>query len=385
VRALGWRAHFAHEIDVDLDVAMAAAERGAALAAEAGDDDLAAWIAVQVARTLGATGRRHEAQAVMRPAVDRLDARGEAFWVGSGRYLLAAWALSDGRLDEAEDEAARCLAAMRSIGERWGLVIGLLIRAGLLEARGGATDAVPLYRDALAHAGEIGFELAEAHVRVRLAGLLATLGDHAEAAALCGEQLAVGRRTGDAHLIGFAGWSIGRLRRRSGDLEDAEALLYEALTNLRTIGSGAVPAVLHELGYVAEQRGDPDTARARHLEAGGDDDLAIAATLEGLAGVAMASAPASVPASVRASAGGAPTGAGLAATLLGAADAARERHSARLVGGARSDVDRIEDAARRALGDDAYDRAVAAGRALSAGDGLALALAGDGRAAPATP
>jgi hypothetical protein len=111
-------------------------------------------------------------------------------------------------------------------------------------------------------------------------------------------------------------------------------------------------AVLHEQGYLAEQQGDLDTARRLHLEALGDDALAQAATLEGLAAVAVADTDAD----------GQPR---LAATLLGAADAAREAAGAPLTGGAAFDIVRAGHQARTTLGAKLYTDAFAAGRGLT--------------------
>jgi predicted ATPase/DNA-binding SARP family transcriptional activator len=352
---LRWRVHYAHEVDIDLSRALACAQEAVAVAAATGDPVVVALADVQLARSLLPLDRADEAVALLEPALAVFDRVGDRFWSGVCHWFLASHALGAGRLDEATAETDACLEDMRATGERWGILIGLLVAALTVESRGRGADAVPLYQEALRLAGEINFELAEAHTRVRLAGLLTGLGDVAEARVLCDDCLALGRRTGDVHLIAFAAWSLGRLLRRDGDLDGAEALELEALATMRVRGSTVEAHVLHELGWIAEARGDHAGARARHLEAGGDDEVSLAATLEGLAG---ASAGAGDPEA--------------AARLLGAAEAARERQGAVLTDGARFDVDRVCDAIRSALGAERHAAAHAAGRALSPHDALAL-------------
>jgi hypothetical protein len=89
---------------------------------------------------------------------------------------------------------------------------------------------------------------------------------------------------------------------------------------------------------------------------GGVTNALQSATLDGLAGACLGE--------------GDPA---LAATLVGTARAARERQGALQTAGARLDAGRVDAAARAALGDDRHADAVAAGRALSPHEALALA------------
>ncbi|MEU3600023.1 hypothetical protein ABZ714_15065 [Streptomyces sp. NPDC006798] len=110
--------------------------------------------------------------------------------------------------------------------------------------------------------------------------------------------------------------------------------------------------VLAELGFVAEERGEADSAYLRHhdgLTAARElgDPRAVALALEGLAGAHAL--------------GGDPE---RAAVLLGAAAAARESAGAPLPAAERRDVDRVSAAARTALGESAYTAAYGRGTAL---------------------
>jgi hypothetical protein len=142
-------------------------------------------------------------------------------------------------------------------------------------------------------------------------------------------------------VYALTGLALGA--RRTGDLAGAEELLQEILDWHRGVDAELATTLIHaELGFVAELRGDADTALRRQL-AGytvarrGGDPRALALALEGLAGaVALARAPRH------------------AARLLGAAAAAREGVGAPLPPAERGDVDRITAAADRVLGTAAF-------------------------------
>ncbi|MGH3836310.1 MAG: AfsR/SARP family transcriptional regulator, partial [Pseudonocardiaceae bacterium] len=118
--------------------------------------------------------------------------------------------------------------------------------------------------------------------------------------------------------------------------------------------------VLAELGFVAELRGDPEAARARHLDGlrsarVSGDPRAIALALEGLAGAdALAGHH------------------DRAGCLLGAADSARRSVDRPLPPAERTDVDRIRAVVQAALGEAGFDKAWHSG----ASAGLDAVLAG---------
>ncbi|WP_067451316.1 tetratricopeptide repeat protein [Actinomadura macra] len=137
----------------------------------------------------------------------------------------------------------------------------------------------------------------------------------------------------------FAEVGLALAARRRGDLDDAEAHLAPWLPWVRTVhGEPGLALDLAELGFIAELRGDPSTALARHrdgLESARKigDPRAVAVAFEGIAGVrALDGDPAA------------------AARLLGSAAALRTSVDAPLPPAERTDVDRITASARAALG-----------------------------------
>jgi hypothetical protein len=113
-------------------------------------------------------------------------------------------------------------------------------------------------------------------------------------------------------------------------------------------GDPGAALILAELGFVAERRGDAAGALHLHLQSLASarkvgDPRAVALAFEGLAGA-------------RALAGRHEE----AARLLGGAAALRESVGAPLPPAERGDVDRITEAVRQALGDDAFSTAMTA-------------------------
>ncbi|MEU6713318.1 hypothetical protein ABZ897_17695 [Nonomuraea sp. NPDC046802] len=144
-----------------------------------------------------------------------------------------------------------------------------------------------------------------------------------------------------AHELAEIGLALAA--RRRGDLDEAESLLRGWLDwNRQIMPDNGTALILAELGFIAELRGDADTALALHREGHAvaratGDPRAVALALEGLAG--------------------AYTGVGehhRAARLLGTATATRESAGAPLPAAERGDVDRIAAAIRRGLGEDVF-------------------------------
>ena len=133
--------------------------------------------------------------------------------------------------------------------------------------------------------------------------------------------------------------NLGTLARREGKFDVAETHLRKVLTWHRQMGYApdvAKSMVLTELGFAAEQRGDPEAAQAFHLdglviarELG--DPRAVAVALEGLAGAQALAGYYEC-----------------AARLLGTAAATRGAAQTPLPPAERDDVDRPATAARGA-------------------------------------
>ncbi|MFI8931125.1 AfsR/SARP family transcriptional regulator [Streptomyces sp. NPDC053474] len=319
--------------------------------------------------------------------VDDPSGRATALWI-LGSAQLGAGAVRTG-----ERLVNEALAAFEALGDRWGTAAALSVRARHAMARG---DLAAVRRDSERGARlfrELGDALGQLQTVFPLATLSEIAGDHAEAARLHHEGLLVAERlglwteaskrlsgrgriallTGDlaqaradheralklardhsfrsGEIDALIGLGLGA--RREGDLDGAERHMRALLAWFRKADYGpGVTLALAELGFAAELRGDAAAARALHADGFAaalplGDPRALALALEGLAG-AEAAAGAH----------------GTAATLLGAAAAARASVGAPLPDAERGDVDRVAAAARARLGTQSYTTAFKQGQRL---------------------
>ncbi|MEO3751449.1 BTAD domain-containing putative transcriptional regulator [Streptomyces sp. B6B3] len=292
-----------------------------------------------------------------RQAVADFRELGDRWGEAAALSVLARHALARGALAAARDHGERADRVFRALGDRWGQAHTVFPLATLAEIAGDYPRAAALHRTGLGMAEELGLW---AEVVNRLCGLgrIALLtGDHAGADALHGRALALATEQNLRRGQASAELGLALGARRAGDLDAAESRLRRLLDWFRATDYGpGLGVVLAELGFVAELRGDPETARSRHAEGLAQarllgDPRAVALAWEGLAGAAA--------------------GAGRhrrAATLLGAAAAARESARAPLPAAERADVDRIAAAARAALGEEAFAAAFAHGATLDEPD-----------------
>ncbi|MFI7450425.1 BTAD domain-containing putative transcriptional regulator [Nonomuraea sp. NPDC049714] len=275
---------------------------------------------------------------------------------------LANTALARGELAFARERAERSAALFTDLGDHWGLSQTSYPLGVLAEIRGDYPEAARLLRAGLRMAEELGL-WSEVADRMSALGRIALLvGDfdggrdlHERAVRLAAEQaFTPGERYAQ---IGLA---LGA--RRQGLLDEAERHLREVLAWFREYDHyGATALLVAELGFVAELRGEAAEARRLHAEGFEEarvfgDPRGLALALEGLAGAEALAGDARK-----------------AAVLLGAADRARRSTGAPLPQGERGDVDRIETAARRDLGEEAFTEASAQGARLSPEEAYAFA------------
>ena len=230
------------------------------------------------------------------------------------------------------------------------------------EVEGDYRRAVALVGEATGLADELGLPEFEAGLHAGLGRLLSLQGQHRRAQAVLGRALAeaerLGWRAGVAWVRGIAGLAA----RWRGELDEARAQLERALVWSREMDASLIAApTLACLGFVLELQGDLAAAGSVHRE-GLDharrtgDPRTLALALEGLAGVARATGDAE-----------------RAALLLRAANGMRESAGAPLPPAERVDVDRIEAAARRDLGEARLAEVLRRGAALSTDQAVALA------------
>ncbi|WP_344346945.1 BTAD domain-containing putative transcriptional regulator [Streptomyces nogalater] len=290
---------------------------------------------------------------------------GDQWGTAAALGLRATLALIRGDLAGLGRDGRRSAALFRELGDRWGELQTVSPLAALAEIKGEYEEAVNRQYEGLRMARELGLA---AEVSARLSGLgrLALLAHdwdrardlHEQALRSAAEQ---GYTYGEIH----AGMGLALGARRSGDLDAAEAHLRHLREGYADVSSQAGDhLLLAELGFVAELRGDADGAAAHHLR-GLDvaraigEPRALALSLEGLAGAAALRG-------TRSAAAG-------AALLLGAADAARRSVGAPLPPAERTDVDRIERAARATLGDADFTRSFDDGTRLTPEEALRAA------------
>jgi predicted ATPase/DNA-binding CsgD family transcriptional regulator len=218
-------------------------------------------------------------------------------------------------------------------------------REWLEGALGGSEDSpAPLRTKALTGSGVLAFLQCE----------------YEGATALLEESLALYRDLGDERGIATALQTLGSVAREQGHYARAQALHEESLTLSREAGyREGVAWSLNELGLVEQRRGDDERGTALleesldlHRDLG--DRWRAASVLEGLSGSARKRGQTE-----------------RAARLLGAADALREAIGTPVPPCERADHDRNVSALRATIGEKAFEKARAEGRALTLEQALA--------------
>ncbi|MFD0476068.1 ATP-binding protein [Nonomuraea thailandensis] len=239
-----------------------------------------------------AEGLLTEALAGFRAADDRW---GEAAALAS----RAKQAMFQGDHALAERAGARSLASFDELGDGWGRLQASDMLGYLAEINGDYDRAGRLHREGLRVAEDLRL-WTDASYRLSSLGRLALLtGDLDGSRELHerGMRLAAEQSSGFAEE--FARVGLGLVARRAGDLDTAQRLFEQSLAWNRRLEEDyglpfyGVTLLLAELGFIAEQRGDPAAARSLHEEGLAaarevGDPRAIALAREGLAGVAAA-------------------------------------------------------------------------------------------------
>ena len=243
----------------------------------------------------------------------------------------------------AHRDGRKSLAAFRELGDRWGQLQAIEWLGAAAAATRDRAQAERLHRDGLRMAEDLGLWPQAADALSWLGRSALRSGDLAQARELLERamRLAAEQSYQPGHV--FAELGLGQTARREGKLDAAEIHIRNVLHTSQRIGSEpsepdvARTVSLSELGFIAEQRGEPDAARAWHLRCLTaaqklGDPQAVAQALTGLAGAQAL--------------GGQPD---RAARLLGAADAAWH-----LLSSDGPDVTRITAMTRHALGEAAF-------------------------------
>jgi tetratricopeptide (TPR) repeat protein len=218
-------------------------------------------------------------------ALTAFRAAGDRWGVAAALSTRAKHAAARGDLAAVEDHGQRSLSLFRELGDRWGQLQATEWLGSRCESIGDYEQGRRLHREGLQMAQELGL-WPQAADRLTWLGRIAMLtGDYARARELLEEarRLAAGQAYKPGEI--FADISLGALARREGDLDSADACLRNVLDWHREMGYApdvGKAMALAELGFVAEQRGDPVAARHYHAEA-----LAIARELGDPRGIGL--------------------------------------------------------------------------------------------------
>ncbi|RKT57696.1 BTAD domain-containing putative transcriptional regulator [Saccharothrix australiensis] len=311
--------------------------------ADAVTDPRARWFLGYVLSTVGdmATGER-----LTERAYAEFRARGDDWGAAAALCDRFSQAMTRGDFAAARDAAARAARTFAELGDRWGRLQAAFALGTLAQLTGDYAEAARVHEEGLRLAEELQ-SWPEVSYTLSWLGRVALLRKDFARARACHERaraLAADQGFSPARVYAEIGLALGA--RREGLLDEAERLLLRVHEWHRQVGFEAgATLVLAERGFVAELRGDAETARAlqeRGLELARrtGDPRAIALGLEGLAGAeALAGRHAE------------------AARLLGLAAAHRRSVGVPLPAAERGDVDRITAAARAALGDRRFDLA----------------------------
>jgi predicted ATPase/DNA-binding SARP family transcriptional activator len=248
---------------------------------------------------------------------------------------------------DADAYLEKALAEFRAIGERWGISFALTELADRIAVRGEFAGACEYYEQAVAVVTEVGAIEDVIQLRSRQAQLYWLLGDEdSSAAAIAEAQRCAGRVTWPDALAELA-LSKAELARWNGDAEEAYQQLRVATTMLGDEAEQAhIRAVTHDLlGYLADDLGEARAHRVAAYEAATEvgHALQIAKVLVGIADLALRRDQYEQ-----------------AARLLAASAAVRG-----LPDRSHPDVARIEQAARRRLGEARFAEATHEGTQTS--------------------
>jgi predicted ATPase/DNA-binding XRE family transcriptional regulator len=279
------------------------------------------------------------------------------------RWLEAVLALDDAE-GRAEGHAAGAEPPARSARRR----AFLRLVTGILSAAQGDHDrAVELYEESLTLYERLGYRKGTSGPLRELGAAAYRRGDQEQAVRLNERALAVAREFGSRFGAALALCNLADVLRDQGNLERAESLLEESLASLRSEGgplriANALVNTLNRLGSIECELGRD----SRASESFGEGLELVwrfgfgfegVACLEGLARVAaMQGRPAR------------------AARLLGASAARRDETGTSLSPITLADHDHAVNAAREALGEEAFEAAWAAGHSMPLEEVIAYAL-----------
>ncbi|MEO3765942.1 BTAD domain-containing putative transcriptional regulator [Streptomyces sp. B5E4] len=306
-------------------------------------DTRAVWFLAQAEANFGSIPR---AGALADRVLAEFRTRGDRWGEAAALVVQATVALFRGELAALARNSATAAGIFDDLGEDWGRLEAGEAMAEHAEITGDYARAARLHRDDARRAAELGLWAQQSYRLTGLGRITMLTGDLTESRRLHEQAMALAVAHFDPVGEEFAEIGLGMVARRAGRPEAAEAHLRPWLLWWRGLDCSAAPRgvalIAAELGFIAEQRGDAEEARALQREGlaaalASQDPRAAALALEGLAGVETL------------------TGNHLpAARLLGTAAALRTATGAPLPTAERGDVDRITARATKAVGREAF-------------------------------
>ncbi len=257
-----------------------------------------------------------------------------------------------------------CVALYRDLGDPGGLGVALYLLASIARQQGDFEHAMALADESLELTQAIGDRPAMALALLCKGDVARDRGDAAAVLAPCQASLDLCRALGDHFGTGFSLFNLGMAALWDGAPDRARSLCEQALAEFQAIDNGPSMAEARAgLALVDRTEGRMAAARTGYLEALAEIERAgpvwlVAPCLEGLAAV-----DAVLGSSER------------AARLAAAASSLRETIGVPIPPAEREAAEGTVVSIRRALGEDAFTSAWAAGRALTTEQAVVEALA----------
>jgi len=342
----------------------------------AGDSEAALWLARSLSPVWDERGLRHEAIATLQRALDHPLGVGRTVSHVKARERLANLLGLTGNYAAAQAEYEQALPLARELGDSR-LHAWILSRLGwLAREQGDSASAWARLSEGIALYRQQGDKYGLAWGLTTVAEVAILDEDPVRAEALLAESRAVWQNDGSNWYRLWRGWTLNHLGHAAqlrGEYQRAAELHQESLAIFRSLGDQnfGLPWAYHSLGETALGLGRLDEA-ARYLAQG----LALSQTLSDQASIAWCLA-------------GLGTMAALdeeperAARLWGAAEQLRQAIGCRSAPAACATYERAVATARAQLGEEAFEAAWAAGRALTLEQAIAEAV-GDAGESPTT-
>lgn len=287
---------------------------------------------------------------------------GDKLGMALATNMLGQVARTRGNYDRAGHLLEESLILSREVGDKWALALTLNSLGVVARGRGEYERASALHEESRALRNELGDQKGLAVSLERLGVVALYQGDLARAKTLLEDSLAIGRDVGDRLSIASAKCDLGLTALYQGDYQQAKSLEEEGLALFRELGDKAGMAVsLNNLGRLAHAQGDLKRAGVLFKESLNlwrelGDKLGIARGLADLAALTMRQDPES------------------AAQLFAASEVIYKAVGAVPSSLERADHDRHLKALRRTLDENAFETALARGRAMATEEAIEQAL-----------